>query len=158
MSSMSNNRKTTIDERVASLKRDRWAVYIGTAITTISILIFFVSPEVLTRITELNTAPLAHLRWWGGFTGGVITGWFTSEHGSGLLTGTKASLYGLVMAYFAAIVLYFLYGALVVGVFPPPGLALIAVLLYYAIPLAFAHFFGGLIGGWLGYRFRQEIR
>lgn len=127
------------------LERDRRALIVGTAVTAVATIAFFLASEVADAVVT-DTIPVDLLRWWGGVVGGGVAGWLTSESGSGTIVGLKAALYGLGIAYVAAVVLYFAYGA-AVGTFPPPGLALVAVLLYYLLPLLATHLFGGLIAG-----------
>lgn len=158
MTSGGRGMDATIDERMASLQRDRRAVFVGIAVTAVATLGLFVLPEALARMFETESVPVTYVRWWGGVVGGAVAGWLTSEDGSGFVTGTKAAMYGLGVAYVGAIVLFFLYGAIVFGVFPPPGLALVAVLLYYAIPLLIVHLFGGLLAGAGAKRIRSRTR
>jgi len=135
-----------VEQRIEQLERDRRAVTVGMAVTTVATIAFFLAPEIVDAVTTTRSLPVDLLRWWGGVTGGGVAGWLTSEQGSGAVTGLKAAIYGLFIAYAVAVVLYVGYGA-AVGVFPPPGLALVAVLLYYLIPLLLTHLFGGLIAG-----------
>jgi hypothetical protein len=135
-----------VEQRIEQLERDRRAVTVGTAVTTVATIAFFVAPEVVDAVATSRSLPVDLLRWGGGATGGGVAGWLASEQGSGLIIGMKVAIYGLFIAYAVAVVLYLGYGA-AVGAFPPPGLALVAVLLYYLIPLLLSHLLGGLIAG-----------
>lgn len=149
-------RKTSVEERVASLASDKQAVYLGTVVTAVGTVLFFVLPEIVTRTTQVEVPLLTYLRWWGGTVGGAVAGWRTSDQSAGFVTGLKAAVYGLLLAYLLSIVLYYLYGAIVIGVFPVSGLPLVAVMFYYAIPLLFAHLAGGVVAGWAAQRFRER--
>ncbi|MFP8890720.1 hypothetical protein ACLI4U_13250 [Natrialbaceae archaeon A-CW2] len=152
MSSRDQRAGDSIGGRLRSQERDRKAVIVGMIVTSISTILFFVLPEAFAG----TTTSLMYLQWFGGVVGGSVAGYLTSNHGSGFVTGTKAAVYGLGLAYLGAIVLYFLYSAVVMGVLLPPGLAIVAVLLYYAIPLLFSHLFGGLIAGGMVHRIRMK--
>ena len=144
-----------VEQRMEQLERDRRAVTVGTVVTTVATIAFFLAPEVVDAVATTRSLPVDLLRWWGGATGGGVAGWLASEQGSGLIIGMKAAIYGLFIAYAVAVVLYLGYGA-AVGVFPPPGLALVAVLLYYLIPLLLTHLLGGLIAGTALHRVRSR--
>jgi len=139
-------------------RTDRAAVGIGTAATALATLGFFSLPELVGSSSVSTGIPIEHLRWFGGAVGALVAGTLAPDHGSGIVTGTKAAVYGLGVAYLLAIALYFGYAGVIAGTFPPPGLAIVAVLLYYAIPLAITHLSGGIVLGRLGRLLRDRIQ
>lgn len=144
-----------------SRERDRRAVYVGTVVTTIATLVLFVLPKHLpvqafldwyaeVAGTRMYGNPFLPLRLLGGVIGGAVAGWRTSDFGEGLVTGVKAALFGLIVAYILAIVAYILY-SVAVGA----ALALIPIMtigFVYAIPLFGSHLIGGAVAGLLAQR------
>jgi len=160
----------SIDESMIreSHERDRRAVYVGTAVTAVATLVFFVLPDYfpvegfrrwyfgLTG-TVLRGNPLVPLRLCSGLVGGAVAGWLTSDLGSGAVTELKAALFGLVAAYLFAVA-YFLVYSLSIGVFPPTMMVILMVPLIYGVPLFGAHPVGGALGGVLADRVLQGFR
>lgn len=137
---------------------DRRAVRVGTAVTAVATLLLFVLPDLLPvdavsrwyferTGTVVGGNPFTPLRLCGGLLGGAACGRLTSDLGSGAVTGAKAALYGLVVAYLAVVGFYTVYGVAVVGAFPPPVLTILSVPLIYALPLFGTHLIGGAAAG-----------
>jgi hypothetical protein len=154
----------TVDRETyrAARRRNRQAVYAGSAVTAVSTLVLFVLPDLLpvAAITDwyfgltgevIHGNPFGPLRLFGGVVGGFVAGWLTPELGSGLVAGLKAGLYGLVGAYLLAVLFYTGY-SVVVGSFPPPLLTITSVPLIYGIPMFGTHLVGGAIMGAVGAR------
>lgn len=154
----------TVDgEAIRTAQReDRRAVYVGTAVTGVATVVLFVLPDLLpvdavsSWYFELTGSvvrgnPFTPLRLCGGLAGGAVAGWLTSDLGSGAVTGVKAALYGLVVAY-ALAVSYFALSAIVVAGVLPPVLAILSIPLIYGVPLFGTHLFGGAVAGLVAYR------
>lgn len=147
--------RTTIRD---AQEQDRRAVYVGTTVTGVATLVLFVLPDLLPvdafvqwyfeQTGEvLRGNPFTPLRLFGGLVGGTVAGWLTSDLGSGAVTGMKAALYGLGVAYFLAIVYFVVYAIVVAGVFPPPIMAILSLPLIYALPMFGTHLVGGAVTG-----------
>lgn len=70
-----------VEQRMEQLERDRRAVTVGTAVTTVATIAFFLAPEVVDTVATTRSPPVDLLRWWGGATDGGVTGWLASEQG-----------------------------------------------------------------------------
>ncbi|WP_207592895.1 hypothetical protein [Halomontanus rarus] len=143
----------------AALERDRRAVYTGTIVTAVATVGLFVAPD-LVAVDELKRTiyettgvwlaaenPFTVVRLFGGVTGAAVAGWLTSDLGSGTITGTKAAVYGLGLAYLLTIAFSILYWPLVAGVFPPPLFSAVVVPAINAIPMFGTYLVGGLLAG-----------
>lgn len=138
-------------------------MYVGTAVTGVATVLLFVLPDLVPvdaigqwyfeqtgSIVRGN--PFTPLRLGGGLVGGAVAGWLTSDLGSGAVTGVKAAVYGLVVAYLLAVGYFALYGFVVTGVFPPPALTILSIPLIYGVPLFGTHLIGGAAAGWVADR------
>jgi|GEM_PF-3268508 len=142
-------------------RQDDRALYIGTAVTAVLTVLFFFLPVAMpvedVKLWFYETSgvwiqgenPFMVVRFLGGVLGGAVTGWLTSDFGSGPLNGTKAALYGLALVYCLFVVLFTAYQLLVVGMVPPPIIATAAAPAVYAIPMFFVYLVGGLFAGLL---------
>ncbi|MCU4742586.1 hypothetical protein OB955_21680 [Halobacteria archaeon AArc-m2/3/4] len=143
----------------AALERDRSAVYAGTLVTAVATVALFVAPD-LVAVDDLKQTiyettgvwlaaenPFTVVRLFGGVPGAIVAGWLTSELGSGTVTGTKAAMYGLGLAYLLAVGFSILYWPLVGGIFPPPLFSVIVVPAINAIPMFGTYLVGGLLAG-----------
>lgn len=149
------------NELERSRERDRRAVYVGAAVTAAVTPLLFVLPELVAPRVEVfkiwyhdltgtwlrSENPFTTVRLFGGCIGGAAAGWMTSGRGSGAVTGMKAAVYGLVLAYIVSVVVNVVYWPIVVGAFPPPIYIIVVLPFIYAIPLFGSHLIGGTVAG-----------
>lgn len=143
------------------LVQDRRAIVIGTAVTVVATLSFFLLADVLpielfkdwfeetTGIWLMAENPFTPLRFVGGVIGGGVAGWLTSNYGSGAVAGVKAAMYGLGMAYLLTVGFFLVYWSLD-GPFPPPVIVAFTLPFLNAFPLLVTHLVGGILAGTLG--------
>lgn len=140
------------------LVQDRRAVAVGTAVTVVATLTFFLLPDVLpaeafknwfaerTGTWLMAENPFTPIRLVGGAIGGGVAGWLTSNYGSGAMAGTKAAMYGLGVAYLLTVGFFLVYWS-VNGSFPPPVIVAFTLPALNAFPLFITHLVGGILAG-----------
>ena len=159
-----------VEDIEQSKRQDRRAIILGSIITAVAALIFFVLPEIFQDEVEAfklwyweqtgrriqRDNPLGPLRFAGGVFGGAVAGWFSSELGSGGVNGAKAAIYGI--ALMIVVVFAGLSGVYLVlgGVQETPFLFAATLPTLYGLFLLAPHLIGGAVAGAAIFRLRKR--
>ena len=141
--------------------KERNAILVGAAVTTLFTAIFFVIP-ILVPLKATRQAvfemtgeimwgnPFKNFRLIGGFIGGTVTGLLCNDYWErSIKYGIQAAILGLIVSYLLYVVYNLFHAVVLVGVVPPI-LVILIVPAVFTLPLLLTYFIGGGIGGLLG--------